>query len=78
MARRTKLTERIGKRSHAEGGVMIDSENAVQTLIERMGTIMAAVFLRETMSQPTDYLALKEKLFGKTSASDVYAAIKAK
>lgn len=51
---------------------------AVQTIIERMGITKAAVFLRETMSQPTDYLALKEKLFAKTSAADVYAAIKAK
>jgi hypothetical protein len=30
------------------------------------------------MSQPTDYLALKEKLFAKTSVADVYATIKAK
>jgi hypothetical protein len=51
---------------------------AVQTIIERMGITKAAVFLRETMSQPTDYLALKEKSFAKTSAADVYAAIKAK
>ena len=51
---------------------------AVQTIIERMGITKAAVFLRETMSQPTDYLVLKEKLFAKTSAADVYAAIKAK
>lgn len=51
---------------------------AVQTIIERMGITKAAVFLRETMSHPTDYLALKEKLFAKTSAADVYAAIKAK
>ena len=51
---------------------------AVQTIIERMGITKAAVFLRETMSQPTDYLVLKEKLFAKTSAVDVYSAIKAK
>ncbi len=58
------------------GGQVITE--AVQTIIERMGITKAAVFLRETMSQPTDYLALKEKLFAKTSAADVYAAIKAK
>jgi hypothetical protein len=51
---------------------------AVQTLIERMGITKAAVFLRETMSQPTDYLVLKEKMFAKTSAAEIYAAIKAK
>lgn len=51
---------------------------AVQTIIERMGITKAAIFLRETMSQPADYLALKENLFAKASAADVYAAIKAK
>jgi hypothetical protein len=51
---------------------------AVQTIIERMGITKAAIFLRETMSQPTDYLVLKEKLFVKSSAADIYAAIKAK
>lgn len=51
---------------------------AVQAIIERMGITKAAVFLRETMSQPIDYLVLKEKLFAKTSATDLYAAIKAK
>jgi len=51
---------------------------AVQTIIERMGITKAAVFLRETMSQPTDYCSLKDKLFAKTSAVEVYTAIKAK
>ncbi len=51
---------------------------AVQTIIERMGITKAAIFLKETMSQPTDYLALKDNLFAKTSAADIYAAIKAK
>jgi len=44
---------------------------AVQTIIERMGVTKAAIFLRETMSQQTDYLALKKKLFAKASAADV-------
>jgi len=51
---------------------------AVQTIIENMGITKAAVFLRETMSQSTDYLVMKEKMFDKASAADVYAAIKAK
>lgn len=51
---------------------------AVQTIIERMGITKAAVFLRETMSQPLDYLALKEKMFAKTSAAEIFAAIKSK
>jgi hypothetical protein len=51
---------------------------AVQTVIDRMGITKAAIFLRETMSQPTDYLALKQNMFGKTPASELYSAIKAK
>lgn len=49
---------------------------AVQTIIERMGITKAAIFLRETMSQPNDYLALKEKIFAKTTATEIYATIK--
>lgn len=51
---------------------------AVQTIIESMGITKAAVFLRETMSQPTDYLVLKNKLFAKASSAEIYASIKAK
>lgn len=51
---------------------------AVQTIIERMGITKAALFLRETMSQPTDYLALKDQMFAQASAADLFAAIKAK
>lgn len=51
---------------------------AVQTLIESMGITKAAVFLRETMSQQTDYLLMKEKLFANASAADIYKAIKTK
>ena len=51
---------------------------AVQTIIDRMGITSAAIFLRQTMSQSTDYLALKDKLFVKASAADIYAAIKSK
>ena len=58
-------------------GSQVKSE-AVQTIVERMGITKAALFLRETMSQQTDYLDLKENLFAKASAADVYDAIKAK
>lgn len=51
---------------------------AVQTIIERMGITKAAVFLRETMAQPVDYLELKEKMFATTSATEIFAAIKSK
>ena len=51
---------------------------AVQTIIERMGITKAAIFLRETMSQPSDYLGLKFTLFANTSAADIYTSIKTK
>jgi hypothetical protein len=51
---------------------------AVQAIIERMGITKAAIFLRENMSQPIDYLEIKEKLFAKAPAAEIYAAIKAK
>lgn len=51
---------------------------AVQTIIERMGITKAALFLRENMSQPVDYLALKDKMFAKTSATELFAAMKTK
>ena len=38
----------------------------------------AALFLRETLLQPTDYCALKDTSFVKASSADVYAAINAK
>ncbi len=58
-------------------GSQVKSE-AVQTIVERMGITKAALFLRETMSQQTDYLELKDALFTKASAAEVYAAVKAK
>ncbi len=51
---------------------------AVQAIIERMGITKAAIFLRETMSQPTDYIGLKDVLFANTTAADIYTAIKTK
>lgn len=51
---------------------------AVQAVIETMGITKAALFLRETMSQPTDYVRLKQKLFGTASASELYSAMKCK
>jgi hypothetical protein len=49
---------------------------AVQTLIKRMGTTKAAIFIRETMSQKTDYLKIKDELFAEKSAAQLYEEIK--
>ena len=49
---------------------------AVQTLIKRMGITKAAIFIRETMSQKTDYLKAKDELFAGKSADQLYEEIK--
>ena len=51
---------------------------AVQTIIERMGITKAALFLRENMSQPVDYLTHKDKMFAENSAAEIFSAIKSK
>lgn len=49
---------------------------AVQTIVKRMGITKAAIFIRENMSQKTDYLKIKSELFGMKSAKEVYQEIK--
>ncbi|MDO8722698.1 MAG: hypothetical protein AAB243_03815 [Planctomycetota bacterium] len=49
---------------------------AVQTLIKRMGITKAAIFIRETMSQKTDYLKAKDELFAGKSADQLYEEIR--
>ncbi|HNY51289.1 MAG TPA: hypothetical protein PLV50_12875 [Smithella sp.] len=49
---------------------------AVQTLITRMGITKAAIFIRENMAQKTDYLKMKNELFGGKSTAQLYTEIK--
>lgn len=44
---------------------------AIQALVERLGIGKAAFFIRETMSQPVDYLKVKEQLFGNMTVADI-------
>jgi hypothetical protein len=48
---------------------------AIQALVERLGIGKAAFFIRETMSQPVDYLDVKEQLFGNMTVADVCSEI---
>ncbi|KYC40418.1 hypothetical protein WA1_26770 [Scytonema hofmannii PCC 7110] len=48
---------------------------AIQALVERLGIGKAAFFIRETMSQPVDYLNVKEHLFGNMTVADVCSEI---
>jgi hypothetical protein len=55
--------------------IIPDSEQvrveATQTLVERLGVSKAALFIRDNLSQKTDYTAMKEQLFGKLSSDEV-------
>ncbi len=49
---------------------------AIQTIIKRLGITKAAVFIRENVSQKTDYLKTKSELFDKKSVAQLYEEIK--
>jgi len=51
-------------------------KKGVKALVERFGMAKAAFFLRETASQPLNYLEIKDQLFGEMTATDIYAQIK--
>lgn len=51
-------------------------KEGVKALLERLGIAKAAFFLRETSSQPLNYLEIKDQLFGEMKATDIYAQIK--
>lgn len=49
---------------------------AVQIIISRLGITKAAFFMRESMSQRVDYLEIKEDIFGKKTAKEIYSELK--
>lgn len=49
---------------------------AVQMLINGLGLTKTAFFIRENLSSQSDYLELKEKMFGEKTAADIYNDIK--
>ncbi|MFM7792422.1 MAG: hypothetical protein ACKO8H_10910 [Microcystis panniformis] len=51
-------------------------KEGVKALVERLGIAKAAFFLRETSSQPLNYLEIKDQLFGEMTATDIYDQIK--
>jgi hypothetical protein len=44
----------------------------IDTIVKNLGITKAAFFIRENISQKTDYLEIKEKLFGSKTAAEVY------
>jgi len=48
---------------------------AISALIERLGIGKTAFYIRETMSQPVDYLKLKDQLFGEMTVDDICSEI---
>ncbi|MDP2752891.1 MAG: hypothetical protein Q8P40_00635 [Nitrospirota bacterium] len=43
----------------------------IEALIKSLGITKAAFFIRETMSQKTDYIEIKEKLFVSKTAAEL-------
>jgi len=48
---------------------------ALEAIIEKLGVAKAAFFLRETMSGKTDYVKIKENLFGERRSEELYDEI---
>ena len=51
-------------------------KEGAKALVKRLGIAKAAFFLRETASQPLNYLEIKDRLFGEMTATDIYDQIK--
>ena len=47
----------------------------IEAIIKSLGITKAAFFIRENISQKTDYLEIKKKLFGKKTAAEFYKEI---
>lgn len=47
----------------------------IEALIKSLGITKAAFFIRENISQKTDYLEINKKLFGKKTAAELYKEI---
>lgn len=47
----------------------------IDVIVKNLGITKSAFFLRETMSQKTDYLEIKKKLFGDKTARELYKEI---
>lgn len=47
----------------------------IEKIVKSVGITKAAFFLRETMFQKTDYLKIKDRLFGEKSSTEIYSEI---
>ena len=55
--------------------IKILKSEVVDIIVRSLGITKAAFFFRETMSQKTDYLEIKERLFGEKTAAQLYGEI---
>ncbi len=55
--------------------IRVLKSEVIDTIVKSLGITKAAFFIRETISQKTDYLEIKEKLFGSKTASELYNEI---
>ncbi len=47
----------------------------IEEIVKSFGITKAAFFIREMMSQKTDYLKIKDELFGAKTAEELYTEI---
>jgi hypothetical protein len=50
-------------------------DEAVQIRVNQLGLTKTAFFIRENLSSQTDYLEMKQELFGNKTAADLYHEI---
>ena len=55
--------------------IKILKSEAIEAIVKSLGITKAAFFIRETISQKTDYLEIKEKLFCSKTAVELYNEI---
>ena len=66
---RLEKTEEMLKRTK------VLKSGVIEAIIKSLGITKSAFFIRENISQKTDYLEIKKKLFGKKTASGFYKEI---
>lgn len=55
--------------------IKVLKSEAIEAIVKNLGITKAAFFIRETISQKTDYLEIKERLFGSKTAAELYNEI---
>ncbi|MFA6054634.1 MAG: hypothetical protein WC769_04585 [Thermodesulfovibrionales bacterium] len=65
----------MATKTEALPDIRVIKSEVIDTIVKNLGITKAAFFIRENLSIKTDYLEIKEKLFGSKSASELYNEI---